>query len=435
MAMIAAAVVILIPFHAFLTVWLADGFGGYTALRLWKEYLLALLFAGGLYLLWVDRSENDAVRKNPLFLLILAYGALLLVSGAVAVARETVSPLAYAYGLLQNGRFLVFFVAVWLAVRYGGNTLSRWKHFVLWPAAVVVIFALLQYFVFPINLLERFGYGPETIPAVSTIDDKEAYQRVQSTLRGANPLGAYLVVIISVLAVSVASRWRRTSRWHVALLALSFVALALTFSRSAWIGVLAALGCIIWLAVQKNFSKRLIAGVLAGFVIAFGTSVYLLRDNDTFQNAFFHTDENSQSEISSNTGRFNALSQGVRDIANEPLGRGTGTAGPASFYNTGKQPRIAENYYMQIGQEVGWLGIGLFVAINVYVGKLLWRARQNDLAMALLASLIGLTLVNMLSHAWADDTLAYLWWGLAGIMAAYPVADHKRQTRKAEAVD
>jgi len=33
----------------------------------------------------------------------------------------------------------------------------------------------------------------------------------------------------------------------------------------------------------------------------------------------------------------------------------------------------------------------------------------------LLASLIGLIFVNLVSHAWADDTLAYVWWGLAGI--------------------
>jgi hypothetical protein len=35
--------------------------------------------------------------------------------------------------------------------------------------------------------------------------------------------------------------------------------------------------------------------------------------------------------------------------------------------------------------------------------------------LSLLASLIGISFVNLLSHAWADDTLAYLWWGLAGI--------------------
>ena len=39
-------------------------------------------------------------------------------------------------------------------------------------------------------------------------------------------------------------------------------------------------------------------------------------------------------------------------------------------------------------------------------------------ALSLFGSLIGLTFINLLSHAWTDDTLAYVWWGLAGIAMA-----------------
>jgi hypothetical protein len=59
--------------------------------------------------------------------------------------------------------------------------------------------------------------------------------------------------------------------------------------------------------------------------------------------------------------------------------------------------------------------MALFIAINVYIGRELWRRRTDALALGLFVSLIGLTFVNMLSHAWSDDTLTYLWWGLAGI--------------------
>ena len=60
----------------------------------------------------------------------------------------------------------------------------------------------------------------------------------------------------------------------------------------------------------------------------------------------------------------------------------------------------------------------LFVAICVLVGRELWRHRSEQLAKILLASLVGITFVNLLSHAWTDDTLSYLWWGLAGICLA-----------------
>jgi len=70
------------------------------------------------------------------------------------------------------------------------------------------------------------------------------------------------------------------------------------------------------------------------------------------------------------------------------------------------------------GQAMVELVIGLFMLITVGVGYLLWLRRDHPLALALFASLVGLTFINLLSHAWADDTLAYIWWGLAGIAMA-----------------
>ena len=78
----------------------------------------------------------------------------------------------------------------------------------------------------------------------------------------------------------------------------------------------------------------------------------------------------------------------------------------------------------------------MFVLINAGVGYLLWLRRADPLALTLFASLIGLTLVNMLSHAWADDTLAYVWWGLAGVaMASVPIELITKQTAKDNAAD
>jgi hypothetical protein len=108
----------------------------------------------------------------------------------------------------------------------------------------------------------------------------------------------------------------------------------------------------------------------------------------------------------------------------DPFGRGPGSAGPASEHND-KPARISENYFLQIGQEAGWLGLGLFAAITILVGKTLWDKREDQLAMIMLVSLIGLTFVNLLLHAWADDTLAYVWWGMAGVAVGSVVVKPK----------
>jgi O-antigen ligase len=149
-------------------------------------------------------------------------------------------------------------------------------------------------------------------------------------------------------------------------------------------------------------------------------SVLALHNNQHFQNFIFHTQDNSAVATSSNEGHASAFRQGIEDLETDPLGQGPGTAGPASVYNN-HQPRIAENYYIQLAQEAGIPGLLLFVAIVVVVGYLLWTRRETTLALSLFAALVGISVVNLFSHAWTDDTLAYIWWGLAGLAVGTPV--------------
>jgi O-antigen ligase len=140
-----------------------------------------------------------------------------------------------------------------------------------------------------------------------------------------------------------------------------------------------------------------------------------------------HTQTHSASKISSNDAHASALTSGLRDVVRQPFGDGPGTAGPASEHNTGHPARIAENYYVQVAQETGWLGLGLLLAITVLiVMELYQRLGTSPLALTLFVSFVGLAFVNLLSHAWADDTLAFLWWGLAGVALG-----SARQKRKA----
>ncbi len=428
MAWTMAGMLALLPFHAFLTVWLSSAAGHYTAVRLWKELLLLLLTAGGIYLLVSSWRRREEGRMRLLVWLVFGYGLVLVLSGLAALQGGAVTPKAFAYGLLLDGRFLLLFLVAYLVTLRSDVLLKHWRTILLVPASIVTIIGLLQYFVLPPDVLKHFGYGPETIPALSTIDNKETYQRIQSTLRGANPLGAYLVLVLTAVA-ALLLRTRRIDWRYLALAAASFAVLVLTFSRSAWIGLVASFTVLAWFALKSRMTWRLLAVAGTVFLLAFTGITYLLRDNDTFQNAFFHTDEHSQSAVSSNAGRLYALQTGLRDVIREPLGRGTGTAGPASFYNSGQQTRLAENYFLQLGQEAGLLAVGLFAAINLLVARRLWL-RKDPLARTLLASLVGITLINMLSHAWTDDTLCYIWWGLAG--AALAAGTGKKQDEAAD---
>ena len=103
----------LVPFHAFMTVWVASFGVNYTLVRLWKEVLLFGLFAVAVifYIRSADLRSCLFGRKlvRYLALAILGYALLQLLSGVLALQFGTVSLTAFGYSLISNLRFLAFF--------------------------------------------------------------------------------------------------------------------------------------------------------------------------------------------------------------------------------------------------------------------------------------------------------------------------------------
>jgi len=407
------------PFHAFLTVWLSSLVGHYTALRLWKEILLVVCVVGALYLIVFDHKIRTHTLSRRLVWLILIYCALNIIWGVVAYKEDSVTAKALGYGLIVDLRFVIFFLVTWSVALRLGRLRSHWQKLLMWPAVVVVGFGLLQIFILPHDFLRHFGYGSNTISVFETINHNKQYVRIASTLRGANPLGTYLLIPLSLLSLQLLGakrNWRQVLFFVGTLIVLFF-----SFSRSAWIG--AILSMVVIAAVRlKSEKARKLAVLGSGVVVIIGIGLFAaLHNNVRFENFVFHTQTHSAVKTTSDQGHALALRSGLHDLTHEPLGRGPGTAGPASVYNSPHPGRIAENFYIQIGQETGWIGLLLFSLITCGVGYLLWLRRSDPLALTLFASLIGITFINMFAHAWADDTLAYVWWGLAGIaMATIP---------------
>lgn len=415
MTYVAMVIFWFMPLYGFVTVWAAHLFGGYTAIRLIPETLLAVCVLCLLYLLFTDQKIRGHTLTRRLVWVILLFCGLTTVWGVFAQARGLVSLKALGYGLIVDIRPLAFFLVTWAIAVRTNRLRAPWLRLVLVPAAIVIMFGLLQVFVLPRNFLSHFGYGPNTIPVFETINHNVQYVRIASTLRGANPLGAFLIVPLSILAVL----WARDRRqWYYATLFVGgLVVLYFSFSRSAWIGAAISLAIIGFAVLKKNQQKGKGLYLLGAVLIVVGCLLYGLRDNAHVQNILYHTQNHSAIATTSDGGHATALKSGVHDIVHDPLGRGPGSAGPASVYNN-HPARIAENFYIQIGEEVGWFGLALYILLNLGIGYLLWLRRDDPLAFAMFASFIGLTFVNLLSHAWADDTLAYIWWGYAGIALA-----------------
>jgi hypothetical protein len=432
-----AMILVLLPFHPTLTVVLSQFVGHYTILRLWKEMLLMLLVAGAGYIAITHPQARKQVFGSKLFWLMVAFITIQIVWGVAALVLHEVTLKALGYGWVVNTRFFIFFIVAWGAALVSPKLSRWWPYLVFIPGLVVIVFGLLQYFVLPYDFMKHLGYSNATIFPYEDINHNIHYIRIMSSLRGSNPLGAYLVLLMSLFAAWSTPHFvaavKQRSYKRLAAIGLyavaGLLALVLTFSRGAWLGLAASVPVLIWL-LRPRISRQLLvaaAGMVGLIVVGLGIWTFAIR-NPAIQNIVLHTQDHSAVASTSDQGHTSALQTGLQDLLHEPLGRGPGTAGPASEYNTGHPARLAENYIVQIGQETGWLGLLLFVDILWNVGSQLYQRRRQPLAIGLLAGLIGLTLVSLTSHAWTDDTLAYVFWGLAGVACALPLVGNKRLT-------
>lgn len=414
-----------LPFSAFLAVWASSIVGGYRLFQLLLQSIIILIAAVLFILIKPYQIWNSLGRERLLTNLMIAYIVFTALFGVYAYESHRVNLVALLFSLVISLRFILLFLIIFI-LRQQISWRPKWPRILLLPAIPIVIFGLMQVFL-PNNFLDHFGYSSSTILPYQYVNNDPNYLRVQSTLRGANPFGAYLVIIISTIVTLYLFR----KKYRGLLLPfgiLSIIALFYTYSRSALLGTFLSVAMLIWWHAkffQNKHVKKVTAGIVGTVVVAAIVIGYSVEGSHFTQSVILHTNSISKSGQSSNEVRSSYIKQGLRDIAQEPIGRGPGTAGPASSHNN-HPARISENYFIQVGQEVGIIGLLLFLTIYGYVAYKLWQLKDEPLALMALGSLVGITFINLLSHAWTDETLSLLWWGLAGI-ALVPNVSKKYQ--------
>ena len=380
-------------------------------IKSWKELLLVLLIPLVCIIVTRRRMWRE-LAQDWIFRFVVLYGALHLVSAVLSY--DGLGPTLA--GLAIDLRYILFFGFVYVMVKVVPNSRQLFMRIGIIGAFIVVGFATTQLFL-PADILTHIGYSKETITPYLTVDKNPDYIRVNSTLRGPNPLGAYAGMVLALLATAAIRMkvWRNDKKiiiGGIILAVCSFVAVWISYSRSALIGAAGSLIAVFSTTVMRKLSRR--AWIISSAVLfALIGALVLGRDSSFVSNVLLHENQNGGSEVSSNDGHAQSLQDGFKLFVSQPFGAGVGSTGSASL--EGANPIILENQYLFIAHEVGWLGLLLFIVIFIGVLVRLWHLRKDWLALGVFASGLGLASIGILLPVWADDTVSIVWWGLAAI--------------------
>jgi hypothetical protein len=408
------AIVAIMPFHAFLSVWLGTLTGHEAIIEAWKEALLVLLALAAAYLALREPQSRDRLRSLPILLV-----ALFIVVGFIVTAFTRPSFTAIAFGAKTDMEFLLAFVIAVLVAT--PRLVKRLTGVILATSAIVICFAVLQSTVLAPNFLSHFGYSKSTIVPYQTLDAGVSSLRFASTLGGPNQLGTFLILPMALAGVLSI---RRRKYWLLVLDIAGGYALIHTYSRGAWLGALGAAIVVSIVSVSPRLRAKVAAGFGIAIVIASLTAAELVRKGSHLQYYIFHGENLFQSGGGSDYQHIQSLRTGLTDSLTDPVGHGLGSAGPAVFHSgTGI---IIENNYLQISYETGWAGLAVFLALIASVGlELGRRSGRHDLAAAALAALVGISITALTLPAWTDSSTALIFWIASGaVIGLTPNTSH-----------
>lgn len=397
-------IVAVMPFHAFLSVWAGHTFGHEAIFQAWKEFLLIVLSI--LTLILTLREPARLRRLSQPW--IIATAAFIVLALAITALRRP-GLVTTAFGIKTD---LEFLLAALIAVLVSAPALTkRLIQVVLIGATLVTGYDVMQIFLLPANFLTHFGYGPTTIAPFQHIAAGTNALRFPATLGGPNQLGTYLMLPLTIIAVLYI---KRRSWWLLGLFVTSIISLVWTFSRSAWLGALLAVAVAIFASLPQKLRRPAAWGTVALVAVCLLTLPFALKSGGSLQYFILHSSLATHDQANlSDAQHASSLHYGLSSLLHNPLGAGLGTAGPATFHIGGIN--IIENYYLQIGFEIGIMGvIGFIAIISFLIATLLRSAHLTPLAVATAAAIIGISFVALVLPAWVDSTTALIVWICAG---------------------
>ena len=360
---------------------------------------------GALFFVWILKLvlglERDFILSG-LGLLVGLFMLMALFSFAYGLSHSS----ANSFFIRRFAEILLgialFFVAI-NTVRTAAELqwVVRWLTLAGWGCAAVAV----AFYVVPesatvwvLDRLARFDY-PGGYGALRYIEDDPAgTMRAIGTAVDPNVLGGMMILVAGLLAPQLFARERLWPRWLTALMLLTAtLALYLTYSRSALLGLVTSVGVLALLKYRKLIPLGLVGLLLLLFLPQ--TQEYMAR----FYEGIMGQDLATQM-------RFGEYKDALILINRYPL-FGVGFTGvPDIDIYLG-----VSMLYLTIAQNMGVIGLLIFLAIMVGFFAMLLRSWRQGYDAGLEAILLGLTgavagalVSGIFDHYWFNMTYPHM---------------------------
>lgn len=239
--------------------------------------------------------------------------------------------------------------------------------------------------------------------------DKEMFEdikmRVYSTFENPNVYGEYLILAIPIIAGLL---WTEKGIFKklfwLGSLGVTMLALALTFSRGCWLGIILVIGLLAIMIDRRFILLGIVALLFLPFVLP-----------ESIINRFLSIGNMGDSSTSYRVYIWMGTLAMLADYWFSGIGLGItsfNTIYPIYSYNNISAPH-SHNLYLQLVVEFGIVGLIIFLGMlyNFYKETIISICKKkNILTSSLIAGVSGFMLQSMFDHTWYNYRVVLIFW-------------------------
>lgn len=355
-------------------------------MSVWKE--MVLLSAGGL-LVACHVMKGRPVHVQFCDLIAFLFLCYLLLLFLVAPDKSLA---VYALRVYAEPIF-IYYVARSVTLDFAG--LERFFRCFFVLAVLISCWAIFQAAALGDGFLIDLGY--ETLPGGKLASGFYIamffFQRAVGTFASPNTYGIYLQIVILLGVFLWHAGSFKSRKWFFAALSVLVCGLLYSFSRSAWLATLAAVGLFMFLFLDWRKFLRITSKILV--VILLLVAVVGLARPELVVPVATHIKNTLTFEDPSTLGHIESLLEGFAIVGDNPFGIGLGLSGPRALARS-DQAINAESAFFVLAFDVGIPGtllysLFLLIVILHLLGAVRKRHKQEERALILtvLAIFVG----------------------------------------------